>query len=850
MARTIQSPGVEINEIDLSLRPSLPIGTNILVPGFANQGPVDEVLQVSSISEFEQLYGTPTNAAERYFYHTVKASFNSPANIFVTRLPYGEEEGETVGEDYSALVYPVYTKPSHELIMSWGESTNPSLSSIHQTYIQAQNEMSGTNLSNDSWVTQSTVDEIWNAVGATGVSYADSDTYYIGEPEHLTLTQLEYEQVTNNEIDWSASPGSYNTTTNIDKIKSSGLVVINSSRRAINEKFEGHYIALSDNTNLNPATDFDSVRELRSINKNTTPGSTVKVPESRLTFKIAGVAEDSEVSISEVLENLGDYDMSSNEFNDVLTLGVFKVRQSTLNPDVAKLDYILTEAYAGSLSMHREKFGQTGGAPESFYMESVTDSSINIKVIVNPHISKSGNWLDDDAKPTKRIRILSKKHADYDGSTAGTDAVDAPDKAFLDWREEQDIGLWTVKLMESNPSVGDKMYPSGVFKKTEAEAKNIGAIPTKLEYIFETIDNHELYPLDITCEAGLGTIFVGSHGGRRAFDDESYFEIGDGLGTDEFGTVDSEDGYDDFKEPTNLDGRWNYDNLYTPRVLENKKRTIANYNAVSSVFVNFAQNKRKDHMTILDPLRYIFVQGQNNKTLGNKTHIFSKHVYWPLRHNYEATNTSYAATYGNWARVFDGSLGRNIYVPFSGRLSALYARTDAQYQPWFAPAGFTRGVLSTVTDIAVYPKQKHRDQLYKIGINPIANFPNDGFVVFGQKTLQSKPSAFDRVNVRRLFLYLEKAVRATVKYYVFEPNTLFTRTQVVNVLTPIFEKTKNTQGVYDYLIVCDERNNTPFVIDQNELVVDIYIKPVRSAEFILCNFYATRTDQNFSELVS
>lgn len=849
MARTIQSPGVEINEIDLSLRPSLPIGTNILVPGFANQGPVDEVLQVSSISEFEQLYGTPTNAAERYFYHTVKASFNSPANIFVARLPYGEEQGETVGEEYTALVYPIFTRPSHETIMGWANTTTPALTAASAVYASYQTDLSDTNQSNDSWANQASVDAIWNAVGATGTTYADSDTYYIGEPEHVTLTEAEYEAVTNNEIDWSVTPGGSGSTA-LDKIKYSGMVVLNSSRRAINEKFEGHYVALSDNTNLNPATDFDSVRELRSINKNTTPGQTVKVPESRLTFKLSGTAEDSEQSVSEVIENLGDFDMSSREFNDVLTLGVFKVRQSTLNPDVAKLDYVLTESYAGSLSFHREKFGQTGGKAESFFMESVTDASTNIRVVVNPNLSKSGNWLSDEAIPTKRVRVLSQKHADYDGSTVGTDATEAPDKAFLDWREEQEIGLWTVKLMQDSPAVADKIYPSGVFKKTEAEAKNIGTIPSKLEYIFEQIDNYELYPLDITCEAGLGTIFVGSHGGRKPFDDEAYFEIGDGLGDQEFGYIDTEDGYADFAEATNPSGRYGYDNLYTPRVLENKKRTIAQYNSVSSVLVNFAANKRKDHMTLLDPLRYIFVQGQNNKTLGNKSHIFSKHVYWPLRHNYEATNTSYAATYGNWARAFDESLGRNIYVPFSGRLAALYARTDAQFQPWFAPAGFTRGVLNTVTDIAVYPKQKHRDQLYKIGVNPIANFPNDGFVVFGQKTLQAKPSAFDRVNVRRLFLYLEKAVRATVKYYVFEPNTLFTRTQVVNVLTPIFEKAKNTQGLYDYLIVCDERNNTPFVIDQNELVVDIYIKPVRAAEFILCNFYATRTDQNFSELVS
>jgi phage tail sheath protein FI len=122
-------------------------------------------------------------------------------------------------------------------------------------------------------------------------------------------------------------------------------------------------------------------------------------------------------------------------------------------------------------------------------------------------------------------------------------------------------------------------------------------------------------------------------------------------------------------------------------------------------------------------------------------------------------------------------------------------------------------------------------------------------VIFGQKTLQAKPSAFDRINVRRMFLYLEKAVRQTVKYLVFEPNDFGTRTTVLSLLTPIFQRVKSTRGLYDYLIVCDDRNNPPAVIDENELVVDIYIKPVRAAEFILVNFYATRTDQNFSELI-
>jgi phage tail sheath protein FI len=177
------------------------------------------------------------------------------------------------------------------------------------------------------------------------------------------------------------------------------------------------------------------------------------------------------------------------------------------------------------------------------------------------------------------------------------------------------------------------------------------------------------------------------------------------------------------------------------------------------------------------------------------------------------------------------------------------AKSDAATFPWFAPAGFNRGLLTTATDIAINPNQKQRDELYKSAINPVAFFPSQGNVIFGQKTLQKKPSAFDRINVRRLFLALERPTKKAAQFFVFEPNTEFTRTRLVNVLTPIFERAKQNQGVYDYLIVCDERNNTPQVIDENKLRVDIYLKPVRTAEFILITFYATRTDANFQEIV-
>ena len=276
---------------------------------------------------------------------------------------------------------------------------------------------------------------------------------------------------------------------------------------------------------------------------------------------------------------------------------------------------------------------------------------------------------------------------------------------------------------------------------------------------------------------------------------------------------------------------------------------LTNWNTIFSKFNSFCQNTRKDCLFIADPYRNLLIDGPNHKAISQSGYNFSQYIYSPLRHLLYNANTSYSCFYGTWAQVFDNASSQQVWVPFSGVAAQLMGNTDANFKPWFAPAGFTRGLVNTVNDIAYYPNQAQRDQLYPLSINPVAFFPGEGFVVMGQKTLLSKPSAFDRINVRRLFLVLEKETRNTVKYFIFEPNTLFTRSNLVNVINPLFNDAKNTEGVYDYLIVCDERNNTPEVIDQNQLIVDIYLKPVRTAEFILVNFIATRTSQNFQEIV-
>ena len=191
-----------------------------------------------------------------------------------------------------------------------------------------------------------------------------------------------------------------------------------------------------------------------------------------------------------------------------------------------------------------------------------------------------------------------------------------------------------------------------------------------------------------------------------------------------------------------------------------------------------------------------------------------------------------------------------VYIPAAGHMAGLCANTDNVADAWFSPAGLNRGGLRSVTKLAFNPNQASRDDLYKNNINPIVSFPGQGILLFGDKTGQSKASAFDRINVRRLFIVLEKAIATASKFQLFELNDEFTRAQFRNLVEPFLRDVKGRRGITDFLVVCDETNNTGQVIDTNRFVADIYIKPARSINFITLNFVATRTGVDFSEVVS
>ena len=214
-----------------------------------------------------------------------------------------------------------------------------------------------------------------------------------------------------------------------------------------------------------------------------------------------------------------------------------------------------------------------------------------------------------------------------------------------------------------------------------------------------------------------------------------------------------------------------------------------------------------------------------------------------------ALSSSYAVMDSNWKLTYDRYNDVNRWVPCNADVAGCCARTDADRDPWWSPAGLNRGQIKNVIRLAFNPDKAERDDLYMAGINPIVSFPGEGVVLFGDKTLLAKPSAFDRINVRRLFIVLEKAIAISARYFLFEFNDAFTRSQFKSMVNPYLTRVMAARGITDFRVVCDETNNTGEVIDHNQFVGDIYIKPARSINFINLNFIAVRTGVAFEEIV-
>jgi hypothetical protein len=248
--------------------------------------------------------------------------------------------------------------------------------------------------------------------------------------------------------------------------------------------------------------------------------------------------------------------------------------------------------------------------------------------------------------------------------------------------------------------------------------------------------------------------------------------------------------------------------------------------------------RRKDCVCFISPDIEVALLGNDDAKLDRVIRKFDR-----------LPSSNYAVFDSTPLYIYDKYNDEYIWVPASGSIAGLCARTDDVRDPWWSPAGYNRGQLLGVAKLAYNPLQNHRDELYKARVNPIVAFPGEGIILFGDKTAQAKPSAFDRINVRRLFIVLEKAIATAAKYSLFEFNDEFTRAQFRNLVEPYLRDIQGRRGITDFLVVCDQTNNTGEVIDSNRFVADIYIKPARSINFITLNFIATRTGVEFDEVV-
>ena len=307
-----------------------------------------------------------------------------------------------------------------------------------------------------------------------------------------------------------------------------------------------------------------------------------------------------------------------------------------------------------------------------------------------------------------------------------------------------------------------------------------------------------------------------------------------------FDTVDSKSlsGGTDDNSPTAAELAIAYDLLEDAETVDvNLLFAVPDANGVNTIandLISIA-NARKDCMAFVSP-PIADTQGSSTPAADVKAFVDS------------LTSSSYASCDSTALYVYDKYNDKYRYIGAAGHVAGLCANTDQIADAWFSPAGVNRGQLLGVTKLAFNPKQADRDTLYKARANPIVSFPGQGTILFGDRTLLSKPSAFDRINVRRLFNTLEKAISTAAKAQLFEFNDEFTRAQFKNLVEPFLRDVKGRRGLSDFLVVCDNTNNTSQVIDSNQFVADIFIKPAKSINFITLNFVATRSGVEFNEI--
>lgn len=720
--RTLQSPGYEGREIDITTRTTFPTGTSVLVMGYANKGEAFEPINISSASDLEINFGTPTNEAERYFHYGCREILNENGTLVAAKIPYSN----IMDANYKFI--PISLSGAQSDLTELGSM----LSEISGAILDPNGPLSGS----------TTISGFWgvNIGNVQDISNSEYDVIVAGGAGSASLAG------------------------------SADFIIVNERKNKITgaNDNEGIFITIVD--------PIHGMLVQRSISDPTSPDSDVmalfnvesaKVASGELsayTFVPNLTATYSGTSVSENMMNYfpaidftEDGSQLSNEYSNWLTVIVARTIGNPNNN--GDLEVTILEAWNGSI------------------VSGTKDTASGRSVYLGDIINNGSNYI---------------KWYATDPTTQPITTVNNSIALFTD---KQTIDLASFTTSESDPIIEGREVINNV--KT----------------ILEKVSNIDDIQIDIVVDAGLSTIaqYCTNNGGE-------YFLPSMNNTALSWSTIDSGD-------------------------------DVTYWRGLETELDNFCKNVRKDCMVIMDGPRNLVIEGEQKyirKTAPTQT--FSNTIGKRLKY-ITGINSNYSAIYVNWVRILDSYSGNNVWLPPSIKAAGIYVRTDTVASFWDAPAGLNRGIIAGVNDISFNPRVKEADQLYIKSFNYAKQYPLDGFILEGQKTSQVKPSAFDRVNVRRLFLRLERAVYLVSRYYIYQPNNEYTRSQLKAAIEPIFQSVKAQGGLYDYRVICDETNNSETVIDNNELRIAIALKPVRTAEFILADFIATRTDTSFDEVL-
>ena len=748
------------------------------------------------------------------------------------------------------------------------------------------------------------LNEVYTKADSFSAGERDSDiTYIIGAPATYNVSLDEYYTIVAGEyFKWSDTPNNFTTSDATDSfggdmktaLSNAAFITINTSRAIVNDSYEGYYLGMTDNLFNEPSDDytFNSIKDVKFTNWNRQGTSNsgivdtlqngknefVRISNARLDFLLDS---DNKGSISNVLQtSINAFDTSSEEYDDTVNMAIFKLAKSTTGSESMKLTYSVVEKFNAAFGKTRTHSVSTAVKPQNYFVESIVASSKNMTIMVNPYISSRIN-IDINGILHGKVRFLSDKlvnnykyyESKYLNSNVTEKFANDPDLTKVVKLANSNIQNWStlvdrigapISLFEEMTTSDDyklftpsnALYPFATYTIAKAANKYIGNVPSKITRALDLISNDEEYPdIDILVEGGLGTIYAYANAKEL---------ISEGSDSILIASEDDKSTNRTFVEDAILQG---IEDLRTARtsITEDAEDVVQSYLAVQNAFQtianSFQNGGRGDTFYVADILRGILIRGANTKVeklygtkLTNETygedssvkHSWSTSIYSPIKHLIESFTTSYASVYAQWVKIDDGFTNERYWVPVSGYMTALMCAADQLQGPWYAAAGLNRGIVNGVVDCAINPNQKQRGDLYKICVNSVPKLANIGITNWGIRTLSKKASAFDQNTCRRTFLFIEKAIKKLLRYYLFEPNNAFTQLSIYNEIQPYMESIRNQGGIYSFSVVCNSTNNTSEIVNAGNLVVDVSAAPTRTAEFIVLNMTANKYDSSVS----